>query len=63
MDKSEQLKRKKLRLNEKLSKEFFEIYDKAVASSYVHKPVAYSLYKLWRKWDAKEKVRENKRKL
>ena len=61
MNSSEQLKR--LRLSEKLSKEFFEIYDKAVASPYVHKPVAYSLYKLWRKWDVKEKVRENKRKL
>ena len=58
MNKSEELKR--LRLSEKLSKEFFEIYDKAVATSYVHKPVAYSLYKLWRKWDAKEKVRNAK---
>lgn len=56
MNNSEQLQR--LRLSEKLSKEFFEIYDRAVASPYVHKPVAYSLYKLWRKWDAKEKVRE-----
>lgn len=55
MDKSEQLQR--LRLSEKLSKEFFEIYDKAVASPYVRKPVAYSLYKLWRKWDVKEKER------
>ena len=56
MDKSEQLKR--LQLSEKLSKEFFEIYDKAVALPYVHKPVAYSLYKLWRRWDVKEKVRD-----
>lgn len=56
MDNSEQLKR--LQLSEKLSKEFFEIYDKAVATSYVHKPVAYSLYKLWRRWDVKEKVRD-----
>ena len=56
MDKSEQLKR--LQLSEKLSKEFFEIYDKAVALPYVRKPVAYSLYKLWRRWDVKEKVRD-----
>lgn len=58
MDKAEQLKR--LRLSEKLSKEFFEIYDRAVASPYVHKPVAYSLYKLWRKWDAKERSRSKR---
>ena len=58
MDKSEELKR--LRLSEKLSKEFFEIYDKAVASPYVHKPVSYSLYKLWRKWDVKERSRSER---
>ena len=56
MDKSEQLKR--LQLSEKLSQEFFEVYDKAVASPHIRKPVAYSLHKVWEQWDAKEEERE-----
>jgi hypothetical protein len=48
----------RLRLNDEIISEFSKIYDKAVASPYIRKPIAYTLYKLWRKWDAKEKPRE-----
>ena len=56
MDRSKQLER--LLLSEKISQDFFKVYDKAVASPHIRKPVAYSLHKIWEQWDAKEEERE-----
>lgn len=56
MSKSEQLER--LLLNEKISQDFDKVYRKAVASPYIKKPIAYSLYQVWKQWDAKEEPRE-----
>lgn len=56
MNKTKELER--LLLNEKILQDFDKVYRKAIASPYIKKPVAYSLYKVWKQWDAKEEPRE-----
>ena len=45
-------------LCDKLMKEYDKIYVEAVENPCIRKPQSYALYKLWKKWDAKEKPRE-----
>ena len=56
MDKTKELER--LLLNEKILQDFDKVYRKAIASPYIKKPIAYSLYIVWKQWDAKEEERE-----
>ncbi|MBQ1294363.1 MAG: hypothetical protein IIY21_10015 [Clostridiales bacterium] len=42
---------------EKAIEELTTEYNKAIENDYVFKPMAYTLYHLWEKWDAKEHSR------
>lgn len=41
----------------KVIEELTAEYNKAIENDYIFKPMAYTLYHLWKKWDAKEHSR------
>lgn len=46
----------------KVIEELTAEYNKSVENDYVLKPMAYTLYHLWKKWDAKEHSRVHQQK-
>lgn len=51
------LKERYKRNLKKVIEELTAEYNKSVENDYVLKPMAYTLYHLWKKWDAKEHSR------
>ena len=51
------LKERHKRDLKKAIEELTEEYNKAIENDYVFKPMAYTLYRLWQKWDEKEHSR------
>ena len=47
-----------LELSRKIAEDFLKIYVKALKSPYIRKPISYSLYNLWKKYDNTERARE-----
>lgn len=45
-------------LGELMKREFIGMYDEAVKSPYIRKPISYTLYRMWRKYNANEEERE-----